>query len=76
LLLGFFGNAAATALLYLARNLWLLVLSRFLQGLSAAVVYTVGFALLADTVGQENIGQWMGFVISSLNVGMSKHTLP
>ncbi|KAE9992970.1 hypothetical protein EG327_007105 [Venturia inaequalis] len=70
LLLGFFGNAAATALLYLARNVWMLVLSRFLQGLSAAVVYTVGFALVADTVGQESIGQWMGFVISSLNVGM------
>lgn len=50
----------------------MLVLSRFLQGLSAAVVYTVGFALVADTVGHESIGQWMGFVISSLNVGMSK----
>ncbi|TLD23480.1 Chitin synthase D [Venturia nashicola] len=70
LLLGFLGNAAATALLYLASNVWMLVLSRFLQGLSAAVVYTVGFALVADTVGQESIGQWMGFVISSLNVGM------
>lgn len=53
----------------------MLVLSRFLQGLSAAVVYTVGFALVADTVGQESIGQWMGFVISSLNVGMSQSFL-
>lgn len=69
-MLGFFGNAAATALLYLARNVWLLVLSRFLQGLSASVVYTVGFALLADTVGQESIGQYMGFVLTSLNTGM------
>ncbi|PQE22807.1 hypothetical protein CJF30_00008403 [Rutstroemia sp. NJR-2017a BBW] len=70
LLLGFFSNAAATALLYVAPNVWLLSLSRFLQGLSAAVVYTVGFALLADTVGTKDIGQWMGYVISSLNVGM------
>ncbi|KAK6608640.1 vesicular amine transporter [Botrytis cinerea] len=42
----------------------------FFQGLSAAVVYTVGFALLADTVGSKDIGQWMGYVISSLNIGM------
>lgn len=70
LLLGFFSNAAATAVLYLAQNVWILALSRFLQGLSAAVVYTVGFALLADTVGSADIGQWMGYVISSLNIGM------
>ncbi|KAM3084249.1 hypothetical protein ACMFMF_001606 [Clarireedia jacksonii] len=70
LLLGFFSNAAATAQLYFAPNIWLLALSRFLQGLSAAVVYTVGFALLADTVGTKDIGQWMGYVISSLNMGM------
>ncbi|EDN96338.1 hypothetical protein SS1G_01264 [Sclerotinia sclerotiorum 1980 UF-70] len=70
LLLGFFSNAAATAVLYVAQNIWILALSRFLQGLSAAVVYTVGFALLADTVGSKDIGQWMGYVISSLNIGM------
>ncbi|TGO26672.1 hypothetical protein BPAE_0055g00440 [Botrytis paeoniae] len=70
LLMGFFSNAAATAVLYFAQNVWILALSRFLQGLSAAVVYTVGFALLADTVGSKDIGQWMGYVISSLNIGM------
>ncbi|RAL61556.1 hypothetical protein DID88_009595 [Monilinia fructigena] len=70
LLLGFFSNAAATAVLYVAQNVWILALSRFLQGLSAAIVYTVGFALLADTVGSKDIGQWMGYVISSLNIGM------
>ncbi|TGO64722.1 hypothetical protein BCON_0006g00670 [Botryotinia convoluta] len=70
LLLGFFSNAAATAVLYFAQNVWILALSRFLQGLSAAVVYKVGFALLADTVGSKDIGQWMGYVISSLNIGM------
>ncbi|KAI9647541.1 hypothetical protein NHQ30_003926 [Ciborinia camelliae] len=70
LLLGFFSNAAATAVLYIAQNVWILALSRFLQGLSAAVVYTVGFALLADTVGSKDIGKWMGYVISSLNIGM------
>lgn len=46
-------------------------MSRFLQGLSAAIVYTVGFALLVDTVGSKEIGQWMGYVIACLNVGMA-----
>ena len=70
LLLGFVSNAAATALLYAATNVWLLALSRFLQGLSAAIIYTVGSALLVDTVGTKDIGQWMGYVILSVSVGM------
>ena len=70
LLLGFISTAAATGLLYLARSVWLLLLSRFFQGLAASVVYAVGFALLADTVPPEDIGYWMGFAIASLNVGM------
>ncbi|MCJ1471210.1 hypothetical protein MMC07_009858 [Pseudocyphellaria aurata] len=71
LLIGFVGNAIATALLCFTKVLWVLVVSRFLQGLSAAIVYTVGFALLADTVGSKDIGQWMGYVISSVNIGMT-----
>lgn len=71
LLIGFVCNAAATALLCFAKSIWLLLTSRFLQGLSAAIVYTVGFALLVDTVGSKEIGQWMGYVIACLNVGMA-----
>jgi MFS family permease len=33
-------------------------------------VYTVGLALLSDTVGSKDMGQWMGYVITTLNVGM------
>lgn len=71
LLLGFVSNAAATALLYFAPEIWVLVMSRFLQGLSAAIVYSVGFAILADTVGSKDIGQWMGYVLASVNLGMT-----
>lgn len=70
LLQGLICNAAATLLLCFAKNIWLLLLSRFLQGLSSSVVYAVGLALLADTVGPKKIGQWMGYVISCLNAGM------
>lgn len=70
-MLGLVSNAAATALLYFAPELWVLVVSRFLQGLSAAIVYSVGFAILADTVGSKDIGQWMGYVLASVNIGMT-----
>lgn len=47
----------------------LLVVARCLQGASAGIVYTVGLALLVDTVGREELGQWMGFVMMGLNIG-------
>ncbi|KAG9230850.1 major facilitator superfamily domain-containing protein [Amylocarpus encephaloides] len=67
---GLFILAAATLLFGLAKAAWLLVLSRLFQGLSAAVVYTVGLALLVDTVGRENIGQWMGTALSCSSIGL------
>lgn len=51
--------------------MWILLISRFLQGFSAAIVFTVGFALLIDTVGSKVIGQWMGYVIACMSVGMT-----
>ncbi|KAL8935208.1 MAG: hypothetical protein Q9216_005536 [Gyalolechia sp. 2 TL-2023] len=62
--------AAATVIFGLARASWVLLISRLLQGLSAAITYTVGLALLVDTVGRENIGQWMGTALSSSSFGL------
>ena len=45
-------------------------MGRILQGMSAAVVWTVGLALLADTVGHEKIGQAMGYVAMSMSVSV------
>ena len=70
-LLGLVMNMSATLLLCLATNVWLLLLSRFAQGLSAAAVYTVGFSLLADTTGSKNLGEWMGYIFLSVNLGMT-----
>ncbi|KAL8869317.1 MAG: hypothetical protein Q9174_004363 [Haloplaca sp. 1 TL-2023] len=61
---------AATVLFGLAKASWVLVVSRLCQGLSAAIVYTVGLALLVDTVGRDNIGQWMGTALSSSSFGL------
>ncbi|KAL8710663.1 MAG: hypothetical protein Q9225_007253 [Loekoesia sp. 1 TL-2023] len=67
---GLFILAAATILFGLAKASWVLLISRLCQGLSAAIVYTVGLALLVDTVGRENIGQWMGTALSSSSFGL------
>ncbi|KAL8702393.1 MAG: hypothetical protein Q9201_004438 [Fulgogasparrea decipioides] len=61
---------AATILFGLAKASWILLISRLCQGLSAAIVYTVGLALLVDTVGRDNIGQWMGTALSSSSFGL------
>ena len=61
---------AATVLFGFAKASWVLLISRLLQGLSAAITYTVGLALLVDTVGRDNIGQWMGTALSSSSFGL------
>jgi MFS family permease len=60
LLLGLLALGGSTAMLCAGSSLGLLVAGRFLQGLSASVVWTVGLALLSDTMDKEKIGQAMG----------------
>jgi MFS family permease len=55
LVIGLFSLGGATILLNLGPNVCVLILGRILQGISAAVVWTVGLALLADTVDQAEI---------------------
>ncbi|KAG9986991.1 MFS general substrate transporter, partial [Aureobasidium melanogenum] len=54
--------SGSTIFLVVGNSLALIVVGRILQGLSAAVVWVVGLALLQDTVGSESIGQAMGYV--------------
>ena len=61
--------AGATALLCVGTNIALWILGRLLQGAAAAVVWTVGIALLVDTVGKEGLGQAIGVVSMSLSIG-------
>ena len=69
LLVGLVVLGGATVLLCLATNLAMMLAARVLQGLSAAVVWTVGLALLADTVG-DRIGQALGYVSISMSAGV------
>ncbi|KAK0638854.1 major facilitator superfamily domain-containing protein [Cercophora newfieldiana] len=69
LLLGLLALAGSTLLLCLGTTVALLVVGRLLQGLSAAVVWSVGLALLVDTVG-KGVGQSMGYVGIAMSVGL------
>ncbi|KAI1103704.1 MFS transporter-like protein [Jackrogersella minutella] len=60
---------AATAMLALGRSLAVLFAARVLQGVSAAVVWTVGLAMVLDTVGPENLGKVVGSIFSFISVG-------
>ena len=67
--LGLVALCGSTLLLCLGRTVAVLVLGRILQGLSAAIVWSVGLALLVDTVGRD-IGYAMGYVNIAMAVGL------
>ena len=69
-ILGLFTLAGATIMLCLGSNLQTLIVGRLLQGASGSVVATIGLALLADTVGNEGIGQAVGWVSLSMSLAI------
>ncbi|KAJ4306101.1 hypothetical protein N0V88_000897 [Collariella sp. IMI 366227] len=68
-ILGLIALCASTLLLCLGKTIVLLVIGRILQGLSAAIVWSVGLALLVDTIGKD-IGYAMGYVNIAMSVGL------
>ena len=61
--------AGATAMLCVGTSIALFVAGRALQGMSAAMVWTVGLALLADTVDKEELGKFLGYISLAMNGG-------
>lgn len=57
----------ATIVFFLGDHVATLVVARAVQGISGALVWTVGQAILIDTVGAKNLGKATGSV---------RHTLP
>ena len=74
-LLGLLMLLVATMILALGRNIWVLLIGRILQGLSAAVVWTSGLALLTDTFGQERYGEAVGYAQTSVSIGTTSAPL-
>ncbi|KAF2820230.1 MFS general substrate transporter [Ophiobolus disseminans] len=69
-LVGLVVQAGSTSLFLLSPKVAVLMIARALQGLSAAVVYSVGLAILVDTVGMSDIGRNAGYFLSSANLGV------
>ncbi|MCJ1310637.1 hypothetical protein MMC25_004302 [Agyrium rufum] len=68
-LCGLIALLAATILLHLGQNLPVLIVARILQGLSAAVVWTIGLAMVLDTVGPEKLGLAIGSIFGFISIG-------
>jgi MFS family permease len=62
LLTGLLALAGSTVMLCVGRTISIIAAGRVLQGMSAAIVWVVGLAMLVDTVGNDAIGQTMGYV--------------
>lgn len=70
LLIGLVILGGATVMLCIGTSIATLVVGRLLQGLSAAVVWTTGLALLVDTVGKADVGQTMGIISMAYSIGI------
>lgn len=69
LLIGLIALGASTAFLCVGRHLCFWIVGRLCQGASAAVVWTVGLALLVDTVEKDELGKVLGFVGTGMTLG-------
>ncbi|KAL8846295.1 MAG: hypothetical protein Q9221_008611 [Calogaya cf. arnoldii] len=68
-LLGVLVLLLAVILFFLGGSMPILVFARVLQGISGAWVWTVGQAILIDTVGAENVGKTTGSISGTISVG-------
>ncbi|KAL9584484.1 MAG: hypothetical protein Q9212_002096 [Teloschistes hypoglaucus] len=69
MILGSLLALVGTAVFCVAEAPWLLVVARLCQGASNGAVYSAGLPLIADTVGADEVGSWMGFVFSGMTGG-------
>lgn len=56
-------------MLCVGTSIGLFIAGRIFQGISAAIVWTAGVALLADNVEQDELGQYLGFVSVAMSAG-------
>ncbi|KAF8488176.1 major facilitator superfamily domain-containing protein [Gautieria morchelliformis] len=70
LLLGLVTLIGAQVMFMLAPFYWLMALARIIQGVSSTFVWTVGLALLCDTVPEARVGQQLGLAMAGLSAGV------
>ena len=59
----------STLLFCLATAPGVLVIARAFQGVAGSIIYTAGLALIADSVRPDEVGSWIGFVLSGMTFG-------
>jgi MFS family permease len=69
MLVGLVLLVAATLMLCLAKTMTIFMIGRILQGFSAALTWTVSFALVVDTVNPESTGKAMGWLGLATSIG-------
>jgi MFS family permease len=62
--------SGSTLMLCFGKTIPILVVGRLLQGISAAVVWVVALALMADTVSEAESGQAIGYVSVATSMGV------
>ncbi|ETI24772.1 hypothetical protein G647_04142 [Cladophialophora carrionii CBS 160.54] len=62
--------SGSTLMLCFGKTIPILVVGRLLQGISAAVVWVVALALMADTVSEAESGQAIGYVSLATSMGV------
>ena len=72
-LLGLLALIASTITWFLGRSVPVLAAARAAQGASCAVVYSVGLAVVIDTVSEDKHGQTMGLVSHRILYPRSKY---
>lgn len=70
MLVGLVLLAGSTVFLCVATNIAMLLVGRVLQGFSAALTWTVGLALVVDTVDAAHIGKAMGWIGMATSIGV------
>ncbi|KAJ4018925.1 hypothetical protein NW766_002625 [Fusarium irregulare] len=70
MLIGLVVLCGATIFLCIGRSLALFMIGRALQGISAALTWTVGLALVVDTVDKEHVGKAMGWISTACSLGI------
>ncbi|KAL8668983.1 MAG: hypothetical protein Q9168_006415 [Polycauliona sp. 1 TL-2023] len=69
-LLGLVALAGSTASFAVGNTLPILLMARLLEGISAAIVLTLGMALLNDVVGPDHIGKAIGYTTMATTMGL------
>ncbi|KAI4147784.1 MAG: hypothetical protein LQ340_005395 [Diploschistes diacapsis] len=68
-MLGLLALTGANVMLCFGTTVPILLIGRLLQGMAAAVVWAVGFAMAPETAGPENAGEALGWVSLGINFG-------